>query len=451
MSSLSVFITARDGGARLSAQPAAALRPAEPGDDKLPSVMLDERVAYQEMEGIGGAFTEAAAVTLAKLPLAKQEEVMRAYFDPKAGHGYTLCRTHIGSCDFALGNYSYCDEPGDHALKTFSIERDRQALLPMIRRAQAVSGNAFKLLASPWSPPAWMKTTGRMNLGGKLLPECREAWALYYARYIRAYAGEGVPIWALTVQNEPEAKQTWDSCIYTGEEERDFVRDHLGPTLHREGLADVKIVVWDHNRDRLYERARIVYDDPAAARYVWGAGFHWYVTDTFDNVQRVHDAWPDKKLLFTEGCQEGGPHDGSWLTGERYARSMIADFNRWTVGWIDWNMVLDETGGPNHVNNFCSAPILADTRTGEVRYQSSYYYIGHFSRFVRSGARRILSASTKDELEVVAFKNPDGSLAVVVMNRSETPVVFLLKTGAGTAPLTAPRRSIQTVVIAAGA
>lgn len=413
----------------------------------LPSVMLDERVVYQEIEGIGGAFTEAAAVTLAKLPPAKQEEVLRAYFDSISGHGYTLCRTHIGSCDFALGNYSYCDEPGDHALKTFSIARDREALLPLIKRAQHVSGGAFKLLASPWSPPAWMKTTGRMNKGGKLLPECREAWALYYARYIQAYADEGVPIWGLTVQNEPEATQPWDSCVYTGEDERDFVRDYLGPTLHREGLADVKIVVWDHNRDRLFERARIVYDDAVAASYVWGAGFHWYVADAFDNVQRTHDAWPDKKLLFTEGCQEGGPHHGSWLTGERYARSMIQDFNRWTVGWIDWNMILDETGGPNHVGNLCSAPILADTRTGELRFQSSYYYIGHFSRFVRPGARRILSSSTKDELEVVSFKNPDDSLVTVVLNRSETSIDFEFKTGAFMAPLVSPRRSIQTIVV----
>ena len=245
----------------------------------------------------------------------------------------------------------------------------------------------------------------------------------------------------------PEATQTWDSCIYTGEEERDFVRDHLGPALEREGLGQVKIIIWDHNRDRLFERAKVVFDDAKAARYVWGAGFHWYVTDTFDNVQRVHDAWPEKKLLFTEGCQEYGPHDGSWLSGERYARSMIQDLNRWTVGWVDWNMVLDETGGPNHVGNFCSAPILADTRTGEIHYQSSYYYLGHFARFIQPGARRILSAATTDDLEVLACKNFDGSIAVVVMNRTEKPISVALKLQGRAARMEMPPRSIQTAVI----
>jgi len=442
-------VTARDTGERLAPRPAVFLDEEEGAGRPKASVTVDPEVAYQEIEGFGGAFTEAAAVTLAKLPPGLREEVLRAYFDPETGHGYTLCRTHINSCDFALGNYAYCEREGDFELASFSIERDRQALLPMIRDARRISREGFRLLASPWSPPAWMKTTGKMNGGGKLRPECRDVWARYYARYIREYEREGIPIWGLTVQNEPEAVQAWDSCVYTGEEERDFVRDHLGPVLEREGLGAVKIVVWDHNRDRLYERAKVVFDDPEAARYVWGAGFHWYVADAFDNVQRVHDAWPDKKLLFTEGCQEGGPHAGSWQTGERYARSMIADLNRWTVGWIDWNLVLDEQGGPNHVGNYCSAPVLVDTAGGAVSYQSSYYYIGHFSRFVRPGARRVLSASTRDELEAAAFLDPDGKVSVVVLNRTEANIPFLLRIGGRSVRLDAPRRSIQTAVIAA--
>ncbi len=226
--SLSLYVTARDGASRLEKKPDLPLWRGEAEGASRASVCLDERVTYQEIEGFGGAFTEAAAVTLGKIPAEKREEVLRAYFDPKAGHGYSLCRTHINSCDFALGNYAYCEEDGDFDLRSFSIERDRQALVPMIRRALEISGNGFKLFASPWSPPAWMKTTGRMNRGGKLRPECRDVWARYYARYIREYEKEGVPIWGLTVQNEPEAVQPWDSCVYTGEEERDFVRDHLG-------------------------------------------------------------------------------------------------------------------------------------------------------------------------------------------------------------------------------
>ena len=434
--------TAQGIGERLSNQAPLAFTN-EPAPD-VASITVDDGTRFQTIEGFGGAFTEAAAVTLYKMPPEKQAEILKAYFDPQDGHGYALCRTHINSCDFSLGNYAYDEVDGDVALTHFSIDRDRQALIPMIKSAMELAGGALKLFASPWSPPAWMKTSGEMNHGGKLKPEYRDAWAHYYCRYIREYEKAGIPIWGLSVQNEPLAIQTWDSCIYTGEEERDFVRDHLGPTLEREGLADVNLIIWDHNRDLLYERAKAVLDDPEAARYVWGTGFHWYVADCFDNVQRVHDAYPDKHLLFTEGCQEGGPHLGEWAVGERYARSMVNDLNRWTVGWVDWNLVLDEIGGPNHVGNYCSAPIIADTRTGEVFYQSSYDYIGHFSRYIRPGAQRIIAAATCDELETTAFLNSDGQIAVVVLNRTEKDLPFAIKFGQQVAVTDSPAHSIQT-------
>ena len=159
-------------------------------------------------------------------------------------------------------------------------------------------------MASPWSPPAWMKTNNEMNRGGKLLPEYREAWAKYYTKFIRAYEKEGINIWGITVQNEPEAVQTWDSCIYTEHEERDFIRDYLGPIMHAEGLKDVKILIWDHNRDVIVRRAAGVLSDPEAAKYVWGTGFHWYVSEEFENVGKVHEMFPDKHLLFTEGVKK---------------------------------------------------------------------------------------------------------------------------------------------------
>jgi glucosylceramidase len=192
-------------------------------------------------------------------------------------------------------------------------------------------------------------------------------------------------------------------------------------------MEEIRLMIWDHNRDRMYERAKAVLDDPEAAKYVWGTAFHWYVADCFENVQRVHEAFPEKQLLFSEGCQEGGPHIGEWPMGERYARSIIQDLNHWTVGWVDWNLILDETGGPNHVGNLCSAPILCDTKNDKLIYQSSYYYLGHFSRFIRPGAERILCASTRDELETTAFINPDGTIAVVVLNRSDAAIPFALK------------------------
>jgi glucosylceramidase len=440
--------SARDSGERLAPAPAPS-RDAE-AHLRLPRVWLDAARRLQRIEGFGGAFTEAAAVTWQQLPAEVQQQVLREAFDPAHGNGYTLCRVHMNSCDFSLGNYAHADVPDDFALEHFNIERDRRALIPFIHAAQAVAGRPLQLLMSPWSPPAWMKTTGAMNHGGKLRPECRAAWAQCYVRFIQAYAAEGIPIWGLTVQNEPMATQRWDSCLYTAEEERDFVRDHLGPALHAVGLGHVKIIVWDHNRDELVERAGTIYRDTAASKYIWGAGFHWYMEDHFEHVQLLHDAWPDKALLFTEGCQEGGPHHGSWAVAERYGRSLINDLNRWTVGWIDWNLLLDQHGGPNHVGNFCSAPLLADVPTGALYPQPSHAALGHFARFVHPGAQRVLCAATKEALECTAFVNPDGSRVVVVMNRGDATCDFVLREGADDFVVEMPGHAFVTLVAAGG-
>ncbi len=437
------FLSAREGGACLAEQP--ALTPlAEAG--ALPTVFVDTSRRFQTIEGFGGAFTEAAAVIWQGLGEGAREQMLRDCFDPARGHGYTLCRVHMNSCDFSLGNYAHVETPGDVDLASFSIERDRRALLPFIQAALRVAGRPIKLLVSPWSPPAWMKSNGQMNHGGKLLPQYAAAWARCFVRFIQAYEAAGVPVWAVSVQNEPAATQRWDSCTYSAEEERDFVRDHLGPELARSGLGHVRIVIWDHNRDLMVERASVVYADPQAAKYVWGTGFHWYGEDHFDHVQLLHDAWPDKQLLFTEGCQEGGPHLGSWEVGERYARSLINDLNRWTVGWIDWNLLLDERGGPNHVGNFCSAPILADTASGTLMHQSSYWVLGHFARFVQPGARRVLCASPRQDIEATAFANPDGSAVVVASNRVGHAAPFALRIDGRLWRAELPPRSIASFI-----
>ena len=409
-------------------------------------VFVNPHVRFQQMEGFGGAFTESAACTWMALGEARREELLHAYFDRSRGHGYRLCRVHMNRCDFSLGNYAHAEVADDLALEHFSIARDRKALLPFIQAAQRVAGDELKLLASPWSPPAWMKSNGQMNGGGSLLPQYRAVWAQYFVKFIEAYAQEGVPIWGVTVQNEPMAVQRWDSCIYTAEEERDFVRDFLGPALEHAGMGHVRIVIWDHNRDAMVERASVVLSDPMAARYVWGTGFHWYVEDHFEHVQLVHDAWPEKKLLFTEGCQEGGPHTGEWETGERYARSIIQDLNHWTVGWIDWNLLLDTSGGPNHVGNYCSAPMLADVAKDHLMPQSSYAALGHFARYVQPDARRVLCAATKEVIETTAFYNPDGSVVVVVLNRSENALSFDLAIGTAHWAITLPGRAMASYI-----
>lgn len=439
------MLTARDGGARLAEQP-----PPPAGDDGLPRVWVDPSRPLQTMLGFGGAFTEAAAVTWRRLPEAGQEALLRAYFDAVDGHGYTLCRVPMGSCDFALGHYAHADVPGDLALSSFSVARDREALLPFIQAAQRIAARPLRLLASPWSPPAWMKDNGRMAGGGRLRPECRDAWASCYVRFIQAYADEGVPIWGVSVQNEPMAVQRWDSCLWSAEEERDFVRDHLGPALDAAGLGDIRIVGWDHNRDAMLERASVLYADPGAAGRFWGLGFHWYGEPHFEQVQRVHDAWPDKHLLFTEGCQEGGPHPGSWDVAERYGRALVNDLNRWTEGWIDWNLLLDEGGGPNHVGNWCHAPILAAPDSGRWTPQPAYFVLGHFARFVSPGARRVPCAATREALECTAFANPDGSVAVVVLNRGDDALPFTLALPGERRRIDLPGHAIVTGLVPPG-
>jgi glucosylceramidase len=415
-------------------------------------VFVDPSKRAQTILGIGGALTDASAETFAKLPPPRQRELLDAYFDAGKGIGYTLGRTNIHSCDFSSASYTYVEE-GDRALASFSIAHDRQFRIPFIKRAVATAGGKFTLFGSPWSPPAFMKDNNDMLHGGKLKPEYRQSWANYYTKFIRAYEREGIHIWGITVQNEPMATQTWESCIYSAEDERDFVKDYLGPTMQRAGLGDRKIVAWDHNRDLIYQRVSTILADPAAAQYVWGIGYHWYEPWSggdmmFDNVRLVHETFPNKPLLFTEGTVDSfKPEDiHSWRLGEYYGRSMINDFNDGAVGWTDWNVLLDERGGPNHVGNYCFAPVHADTRTGELTYTSSYWYIGHFSKFVRPGARRIASTPSRSALLSTAFVNPDGKVAVVVMNRGDQPVPYHLWVSGNAAEVTSLPHSIQTLV-----
>ena len=290
--------------------------------------------------------------------------------------------------------------------------------------------------------------------GGKLLPQYCQAWANYYVKFIKEYERLGVPIWGLTVQNEPMATQKWESCVFTAEDERDFIKGFLGPTLRKGGLGDKKLIAWDHNRDLLYQRASTVLNDPDAAQYVWGIGYHWYETWTtsgmlFDNERRVQETFPNTHLLFTEGCAEAFKldHVNDWALGERYGYSMLNDFNAGTVGWTDWNVLLDETGGPNHVGNFCFAPVIADTKAGKLLYTNAYYYIGHFSKFVRPGARRVATTSNRDWLQTTAFRNSDGKLAVVVLNQSDKKQDFQLWLQGQAAPATSLPHSIMTFVV----
>ena len=438
----SVVETARDTDHRLTSVQAPVAAPSADG-----ALTVDPAKSFQAMVGFGGALTESSAWVLAQLSPAQRTEILRRYYDLKDGLGYTLARTHINSCDFSLYLWALDETPGDYDLHDFTLAPMRKWVLPLIHEANRAAGGQLRLLASPWSPPAWMKTNNRMDDGGSLRGEYAPAWANYFVKFVQQMkTEEKLNVWALTVQNEPQAKQTWESCLYTPEQERDFVKNHLGPALAKAGLSGVKLLGLDHNRDLIEGFAAADLGDPEAAKYFWGLGLHWYVSEDFAASSRVHERFPDKAILFTEGCVESGKLVGQWSNGERYAHNMIGDFTNWVCGFIDWNIVLDQRGGPNHVGNFCDAPVVVNTETKEVSYGSSFYYIGHFSKFVQPGAHRIGSSGGPAGLESVAFANPDGSLVAVVLNRGDAAVPFTLAVGPEKLACTVPAHGIQTYV-----
>ena len=441
--SLSVFITSKNSGMKIEQIKLNDI--SSKNKKSLKTIQIKKTNTRQTILGFGGAFTEASASIYDKLSKEKKKEIIQSYFSEK-GNAYTMGRSHINSCDFSLGNYAHCETPNDKELNDFSISRDKKMLIPFIKDALHESKLPIHIMASPWSPPPWMKTNNQMNHGGKLKKEYRETWANYYCKYIHHYEKEGIPIWGISVQNEPEAVQVWDSCIYSGAEERDFIKDFLGPALEKNNLLNKKLIIWDHNRDIMVKRARDVLSDPDAAKYVWGTGFHWYNGDHFEEVQKVHDEFPDKELIFTEGCQEEGPHIGSWALGERYATSIINDLNRWTVAWIDWNLILDENGGPNHVGNLCSAPIIVDRDSQNILYQSSYYYLGHFSRFIKRGDKIIESENNTGKLLALSAINYKGKVTTTIMNKENKSIHFLYDDGTRSRPISISPRSIITLI-----
>ena len=449
---ITIYTTANKTDLRLSVTDNLTFSEANQPLETEISVFVQPNKTFQTFLGIGGAITDASAETFAKLDSIKQQELLTAYYNVENGIGYSLLRTSIHSSDFGSESFTYIEE-GDKYLKTFNINHDKQYRIPMIKRAIETAGGSLLFYVSPWSPPAFMKSNKNMLQGGKLLPEYYQPWANYYAKFIQAYEKEGMPIWGLTIQNEPMAKQTWESCVYTAEEERDFLKNFLGPTLEKEGLGDKNIVIWDHNRDLVNQRSNVVLSDPKAAKYVWGIGFHWYETWTggnpmFENIAKVNEAYPDKKLLFTEGCNEKFDAEKYqfWPNAERYGNSMINDFNNGTVGWTDWNILLDQTGGPNHVGNFCFAPIHADTNSGELIYTPAYYYIGHFSKFIRPEAKRVSTAVSRSTLVSTSFLNKNGKMATVVMNETDRNITYNLFVGSQKTVVKIPAHAIQTLV-----
>lgn len=374
----------------------------------------------QTILGFGAAFTEAAAYVFSKMNETRQHEFLEQCFG-STGNKYNFCRTHIQSCDFALGNSAYVNDKDDIDLKTFSLEQDKKYLIPFIKKALQKNGE-IQLLASPWSPPPFAKTNNEMNHGGKLIKEYYQRWADIITKYIIEYKKLGINISRITVQNEPNAVQTWDSCIFTPEEEQDFACNYLRTALNKNGLDYIKINIWDHNKEIIFERATKILSNDSAKQAISGIACHWYSGDHFESVQMVRDEFPEKEIISTEGCVEYSRYkqNNQVRNAEIYAHDMIGNLNSGLNAYIDWNILLDEKGGPNHVKNFCDAPIMYDINNDMVDTKLSFYYIGHFSRFIKPNAKRIAVSRYTDQLETTAFINPDNQRVVVILNKTDT-------------------------------
>ena len=405
---------------------------------------------YQEILGFGAAFTETAAYNFAMLTPDKQQELAEAYFG-KNGICYNFCRTSINACDFAIDEYTYVEDD-DVDLKTFNIDRERMYVLPMIKAARKINPDLW-LFASPWSPPAWMKDSKRVIRGGRLLPEFYPTWAKYFALYLEEYQKEGIDFYAVTIQNEPKAVQPWESCIWTGKEEGDFAANFLRPALDKQGFADTKIMIWDHNKERIMERARESMSVPGAEKAIWGVAFHWYSGDHFDNLRMTYELYPDKPLIATENNSaglRGGTVEECWEAIEKYAKETIMNFNNFMAANVDWNLIVDiKTGGPFHNTEAggSSAAVFVDAENNEYILGPMYFTNGHFSKFIKRGAFRIGSSSYNDAIKVAAFSNPDGEIIVVILNTTDNEVTPKIRMNDCTADFVLPAKSLLTMVI----
>ena len=411
------------------------------------NIGLQPEESFQEITGFGGSFTESSAYLLNQLGPENRAKVIEAYFG-KEGARYSLTRTHMNSCDFSLSNYSYAPLEGDKELTSFSIDEDRPDIIPFIKEAQVASQDGFRILSSPWTAPPWMKDNNSY-VGGKLLPEYYDSWAMFFSKYIEAYKKEGIDIWGVTVENEPLGNDSnWDSMHYTPDEMTQFVMNHLGPQLEESGHGRVKILGYDQNREHLKEWVDSMYANEETSKYFDGTAIHWYAStyEVFpEELQYAHEKAPTKHMIQSEACIDGQVpvwKDDSWYWSKeamdwgwnwapeeqkylhpkyvpvyRYARDIIGCLNNYVDGWVDWNMVLDRQGGPNWFKNWCGAPILVDPEADEVYLTPLYYTMAHFSKYIRPGAKRIGWTCDDESLLVTAAKNPDGSIALVVLNQ----------------------------------
>lgn len=415
-------------------------------DIERPLINVYPEIKYQTFEGFGGMFTEAAAYCVKNAGGNNGDKIIEDLFGD-SGLRYCCGRVHLDSCDASLSNYSAMTDADDLEFKSFSLKRDEEYLIPMIKKAQEVSNKPLNLMISPWSPPAFMKTNGEKNHGGQLKPEYYAMWAKYICLFIKEYQKKGINFSMLSLQNEPKATQTWDSCLFSASEERDYLKNYLIPELKEQGLSDIEILIWDHNKERSLERALETINTNEMRECISGIAVHWYSGDHFEQLAMIHKVFPEKRIVFTEGCVEYSrfDRDDHLSHAQMYAHDIIGDLNNGIDCFIHWSLIFDQNGGPNHVNNLCEAIIMCDTDKKEYIKTLPYYYIAHFSRYIQPGAVRIGFSKFDDSLEVTAFLNPNNERILVILNKNRFAVPFVLREGDNVSELEIPGDSIATI------
>ncbi|XP_030640570.1 lysosomal acid glucosylceramidase [Chanos chanos] len=426
------------------------------------TVVPDQK--YQRIKGFGGAMTDAAAMNILSLSPGAREQLLQQYFSPD-GIEYNVIRVPMASCDFSTRLYTYADSPGDYQLHNFSLApEDTQMKIPLIQRAQALSQRPLYLFASAWSAPAWLKTngalTGKGSLKGKAGGREHKTWAQYYIRFLEEYGRYNLSFWALTTGNEPSAGQmtnySFQALGFTAETQRDWVAMDLGPALHSSPYAKTQIMILDDQRILLPRWAKVVLSDIRVARYVHGVGVHWYY-DRFVpadiTLATTHHLYPEYYLFATEACAgwtsfDRGVRLGSWKRAEDYAHDIIEDLNNYVTGWTDWNLALDPGGGPNWVKNFVDSPVIVDKGRDVFYKQPMFYSLAHFSKFLWEGSQRVgVSTSHHTALESSAFLRPDGTVVLIILNRSDSDIEFeVWDQTLGYIPTTIPQHSILTLL-----
>ena len=379
-------------------------------------------IQYQEVIGFGGAFTDSTCYNLSKVNDDIKNKILDEYFG-QDGINYNFCRLTIASSDFSPKSYSYSSKKD---LSDFSISKDEEYIIPIINDAQQKNSN-IKFLASPWSPPSFMKNNKMLILGGRLQDKYKQLWADYLVQYVKLYNKHNIKIDYMTIQNEPNAMQPWESCQYSAEEESDVLKHYLFPTFKQNNL-DTKFLIWDHNKDNIVNRNVDTLVKHGALDYTSGIAFHWYTGTHFENLKILHDLFPDKLLIHSEGCtgySKFNPND-ELFNAQMYASEIIGDFNSGINGFIDWNMVLDYKGGPNHKNNFCNSPIMLNNEKNNYIKTPAFYYIAQFSKYIKQGAKRIGFSRFRDDISMTTFINPDNSVVIVLLNKNSYNIEYNL-------------------------